>query len=1540
MLYLLYSLICHSEGLLIRVCTSNPEKVNCSLEYYARNIPLANNTVLLLDKGTHLIYLNESIFFYSLTNVSIHGSVGTDHENGSDHATSIQCIGNSGFVFSKVENIHISDLTMTNCGAMSQNDSYAGAAIVMRETFSVTLENVTVKNSKSYGMIGLNMYGYSRIQNSLFSSNSAAVYTSHLGGNIFLSWSSQHSTGYNDEIDFGIDHSTVVGGNGGENRAAGLHVDYHHYCKVTKIAVTNSIFHRNNGGNFGIVVHQVNQSHSSSFTLKILKVYIADGKADGAMHAGGLSFVIKGNSSLAYAATKYYIFAKDSVFIGNINNNSSGGVQLNSQQMSFSSMFSIKFSNCKFINNSGFEGGAMGLRLTNTVSRNVQTVLSSCTFHRNFAKVGGAIFAKTLHYKQTSINFAIIMVRRCVLQANMAVQDGSALLIYNTFRDKTSLVLIMNDTVIQENEIVSWSPSTNGSYRHADATVVLENTETMITNSSFLNNLGSAIHISKSELYFSKLILFINNTATEGGGIQLSNAKLHLSSEAKVIFKGNHAFAYGGAVCVYTDPQHGLVQTHGCFVTRSYQQGPLPGEPPEMIFVNNSAVYGGNTIYGPTEYCFIHSDTASMFNFQDPDKLTTSISLKSTVKVCMCYSNNTPNCNVQNLYSDVYSGSKIFFKVAVIDYKGDFISSVINAKLGASNDDAQSHLTGDLQMTQRHCTDLNFVLSSYEATVTVTLTIVEDNNTHPLYYIVHFLPCPIGFSIQEHSPECVCIPQFAQERVQCNISDQTFQHDGNIWIGTYNNSKDLINVSDTTLNMHTLISPVCPLGYCKTEHVKLLLEHADVQCKFNRSGILCGGCSPGLSTSLGASHCIECESMSGWYTALFVFLFSALGIVLIAFLRLCNLTISQGGANPVMFYANVIHVNDTFFFEQKHPNPLSVFVSWFNLDFGYGTCFYDGMDATAKAWLQFVFPLYLWVMISIVFVASEKSPKFVRIMGRNTHSVILTLLHLSFFKLYRATVAVLLYTDLQNGNREHFRVWRYNGNINYYSKKHTTLLAFASVVLIFFIIPYMLIIICAPLIVRKGYQIRGVNFWRLKPFLDAYTGLYKDKAMFWSGLTTVIFTILSVTSTEVDAVLNLVIIGLSCLSLIFLNFSFGGVYRMWTLSIIEASIHTNMTFLSILSLLSVTRGHSVTSVAYTSTAVSFVIFMAVLIVQCLKELCGASNTFKLKLCSLAIWCQHKFGRDVNYRQHYRYYKSDHHESDKHPFTLSYYLLSEESTGRYYDTGHREDLLTTVQVEEDINDIVLPSAATSHPVVVPIEVNQNQMLPNDNKAVTFSVVALDSDPDTEEMEGAISHQADEMLSVTNSDVHKADGDQSETDIHIETDENLLLLSPYVSSPQNNSSFQHIQHVICHQKSSPFQTVSTCCPLDSDIDATGQRPSLAHVSQYEPLDYMQRLTDPIELAVVDEGESDLDEDLGVKLKIQHNIASCRKGRSSKPKITKQSRGFLKYFESISSCSELREEIPLLQLKIDRQICASNATTPDTEIKVPCISPEGSQ
>ena len=98
---------------------------------------------------------------------------------------------------------------------------------------------------------------------------------------------------------------------------------------------------------------------------------------------------------------------------------------------------------------------------------------------------------------------------------------------------------------------------------------------------------------------------------------------------------------------------------------------------------------------------------------------------------------------------------------------------------------------------------------------------------------------------------------------------------------------------------------------------------------------------------------------------------------------ICKLTVATGMLSGLVFYANIVGDNRTIFLPVESTDPLSVFIAWLNLDFGIETCFYDGMDAYSKTWLQFVFPVYLWVLVGLMILVSHFSQRFANLLGNN-----------------------------------------------------------------------------------------------------------------------------------------------------------------------------------------------------------------------------------------------------------------------------------------------------------------------------------------------------------------------------------------------------------------------------------------------------------------------------------------------------------------------------------------------------------------------------
>ena len=128
---------------------------------------------------------------------------------------------------------------------------------------------------------------------------------------------------------------------------------------------------------------------------------------------------------------------------------------------------------------------------------------------------------------------------------------------------------------------------------------------------------------------------------------------------------------------------------------------------------------------------------------------------------------------------------------------------------------------------------------------------------------ISFRPCPLGFNLSDNPPKCDCALQLRKPGVKCNINTQLIHRPALVWIGNYSDE----------VGVHTN----CPFDYCKPEDNDISLHEQNKQCTFNRSGVLCGACQPGLSLTLGTSRCMHCSNI---YILVFI-PFAVAGVVLI-----------------------------------------------------------------------------------------------------------------------------------------------------------------------------------------------------------------------------------------------------------------------------------------------------------------------------------------------------------------------------------------------------------------------------------------------------------------------------------------------------------------------------------------------------------------------------------------------------------------------------------------------------------------------------------
>ena len=283
-----------------------------------------------------------------------------------------------------------------------------------------------------------------------------------------------------------------------------------------------------------------------------------------------------------------------------------------------------------------------------------------------------------------------------------------------------------------------------------------------------------------------------------------------------------------------------------------------------------------------------------------------------------------------------------------------------------------------------------------------------------------------------------CAQRIQHFTKKCRIADEEIYRESEFWVGyTQDNTSDGL-----------ILHPQCPFDYCTSNKMYIAVD-SDEQCSSNRTGLLCGKCTQNFSLALGTNRCLQCSNDYLWLIVAFAFA----GVALVLLLLVLRLTVAVGTINGLIFYANIIAINSATFFS-SHGNVLRVFIAWLNLDLGIETCFYDGMDSYSKAWLQFVFPVYVWALVGIIILISRYSSKVATIFGTNPIAVLATLFLLSYAKFLRAIIVAFSYTSLEYSNNRQISVWLYDANITYFNKKRVPLFTTALVCLIVLFLPY------------------------------------------------------------------------------------------------------------------------------------------------------------------------------------------------------------------------------------------------------------------------------------------------------------------------------------------------------------------------------------------------------------------------------------------------------------------------------------------------------
>ena len=926
-------------------------------------------------------------------------------------------------------------------------------------------------------------------------------------------------------------------------------------------------------------------------------------------------------------------------------------------------------------------------------------------------RVFGSMFVTITKTKIFENTLAGLFINAAI-DSNATFQND--LINYNITIEETHIY--NNDMGVTTIQIPSSGVDTEG-IGFKGATLPFSKERIVFRDCEFYRNRGSPVLAYQSSFELVGENTFYDNTAERGAGVALFSSTVHFGLLSRTTFVNNTANKYGGAIYISTvQPLIPAVVTtienwqkqafSELYSVSSYslQCFYSSDSGAQVIFHNNKAEFGGIDIFGPAKLfdifpCVIVS--SDIFSFSD---LTLEVTSNPT-RVCFCVDNVSQCTNRTYLVLNEtrYPGESFNASVVLVGYAFGQVSGPVYTE---TLDSFSGEIADSQQIQSVHykqCNNLTYTVTSEKTNHSVILALTAQEQftqgdrenevenslrnlynsecadsiectlplTTPVYIHVILEDCPLGFELTKTNRVCDCDENLGRIRdsdqtvVKCEIRDHTgfVTRRGTMWIGA---NKRVTNTGIYYWHRY------CPRDYCIRSQISIDLRCPDKQCSSNRSGLLCGKCQAGYSLELGGNKCIECTN--DYYLALLI-VFAILGILLVALIKLLDLTVTNATINGLIFYANIVWTNNAILFPNQGVGYyiITVPIAWINLDFGIETCFSRNLDQLTKTGLQFVFPVYIWCIAGLIIVISHYSTRATKLFGNNSVAVLATLFLLSYGKLSRTITNVFTYADVSDSNGEINKVWSLDGNVQYgVTPGHIVLIVVALLFLILFLLPFTLTLLLVPFLRGKSHlrPLHWIN--KFKPFFDTYYGPFKDKKQHhvWTGIllvSRVVILIVNASTSTSSPNANILAMTLIATTLQLYSAFADLLYKKWYLSVLETLYLFNLITLAGAFLFYQTlspedrQNDQLSPVAATSVCIALVQLVCILVFHVAKQI--GSN----------VTCPRK--SKVTESMGYERYKEDTQDSGKSTSKVTTQVVEINNSKKVKDyTALRESLI--------------------------------------------------------------------------------------------------------------------------------------------------------------------------------------------------------------------------------------------------------------------------
>ena len=1132
--------------------------------------------------GTHGPLKNSTVVIRNATNLTLVGLSSFEQNENIDAV--IDCNGESvGFVFRETSNITIKNLMFTSCvrsySTVTHTDGHALATLAFHKGINLFLTKVTLQGSVDEAIYVKDIQSIVHFKEIKIVNATSKVWRSmnvisnHECNNNSLKVIIEDSIFIGNSLQKSVEDNDIKYENKNSNHkvpfAAGLSITLK--CLNVNVKIDNVTMKNNrgmNGGNLALIFHNTSSTLKNAVTVQNSVLESGEADSGAGMYVEFVEVSRSQETLCLHSVNKskhQLLLVENTVFRNNTAEYVGGGVYLRQKQSVAScSIGLIIFVNCTFEQNSVFRKGFGGT-----------------AFHSiNYPLVGYR------HHGLPQFNIQLI---KCNFSGNNAEK--------------------------QHINKVNIPSSGNGViFTKSDSFFRLSNVIITNNNSSGILAIGSNVILSDN-------ISISHNSASSGGGMLLcGSAVLYFDLNTTVTIEHNQVQHTGGGisvetVCLQSQPM--------CFFQLN---DTIPYNDAEAInsiqvYVhNNTAGFAGHNLFGGSvDHCFIldhpqhlHEPNQSVDIFKSIFKLPDNYYLSSSVtsdpqRVCLC-ERDRPNCDHLFPNLEEYPGKQFTIQAALIGQFQGIVPGTAEARLTGSGSINKNERVQKLS-SNSSCSTLAYTVYTNGSNVQLKLRAQHSgdvsgyeqlNNYKNLFINVTIKKCPPVFRLVERNGKvsCDCVHLRLNDKITCDINKQVIKRESSVWIGYLNSTGT------------TLYHGHCPFSYC-VENV-IYLSSSDIMlysdnysavqsnlCAHNRTGVLCGKCSRGLSVTLGSPVCKKCSN----YSLLLLIVVALSGALLVLTLTALNITITEGYLSGILFFCNIINSNISIFFPPHNniyllTSVLKFFVSSLSLTMsGWPLCLYNGMDAYSLAWLGFAYPFYIWLLSGLLIYFGDKFNWLVR---KNSVKVLATLIILSYSILLHSVIQALLATRMYSVNsikHDSEYLWLKDGNIKYFQGKHIPLVVFSSL-LGLILLPFTFCLLCIQCLLRVSHYrpFSWVN--RLKPFFDAYTGPFTPKARFWTGLLLlsriIVFGAFAINLTGNQRT-NIGIIGFISVVLLFVSLLLKSeLYKRHYLSIIEQAMLFNLGVLSIFTL-SITHKTFMKIVTNLCVGIAFATFIAVIV---------------------------------------------------------------------------------------------------------------------------------------------------------------------------------------------------------------------------------------------------------------------------------------------------------------------------------------------------------